>query len=63
MTSAGRCEYGYGEAVWGGTLHRTTSAILNYRKFLKVAGPDNANLVVNAEDRLSRLGWSPSYSR
>lgn len=50
----------YGKAVVEDTLSQPGEAIRAYRKFIKLASPDDAALVATARDRLARLGWHGS---
>ena len=47
----------YGKAVAEDSLRHPSEAIRNYRKFIKVASPQDANMVETARDRLLKLGW------
>jgi tetratricopeptide (TPR) repeat protein len=51
----------YGKAVAEDALRHPTRAIQNYRKFIKLAGPEDSGLVAIARERLSKLGWRAEY--
>jgi N-acetylneuraminic acid mutarotase len=51
----------YGKAVAEDALKHPTRAIQNYRKFIKLAGPEDSGLVAIARERLSKLGWRAGY--